>query len=74
MRILINKPIYIEIIPHDLEFLNLCTIFFKDSHILEQKCDLHEKNVYALMELIESYGYDTKIEMYEIGRFHLIVE
>lgn len=74
MRLLIDQPIYLEIEQPDLGFLTKNTIFFKDSHILCQKCDLPEDTIYSFMYMLESYGYEVGLGMYEIGRFHLILK
>ena len=58
----------------DKSFLKENVIHHNDYYITPQKCQLPEYIIYKLLELIESYGYDVDLEMYDIGRFKLIVE
>lgn len=74
MKLIIDESVTLELTEEDKSFLKENIIFHNDECITPQKCQLPEYTIYKLLELIESYGYDVDLEMYNIGRFKLIVE
>lgn len=73
MRVIIEEFIHAELVPDDQDFLTKNTIFYTDTGIRVQKCDLPENKIWEFLRVLETYGYTVDLTMYSIGRFKLEV-
>jgi hypothetical protein len=72
MRVVIHEEILLNLSEEESEFMKICSVTLEGNHLIPQKIDLDEKDMYKILDIIDDdVNGNVSLHMYDTGRFDL---